>query len=286
MPGAPAMTKLDHSSLIQRMRALQAELRDTLAAHMRAQATTHLARTVRDDDGDTIFGIDVEVEELLLRQCERWGEEQHFTLIAEGLPDAGLEFGRLGRGGPPFRLLVDPIDGTRSFVAGKPLFGTLIGLARGGQPLLGVIDHPATGERWAGHAEGGTSFQGEATRVSEAGQRLSEAIVATTAPHLLREASAATSLELRKDLRDVVYGCDCYAYGLLASGHLHAVVEEDLGVHDWCALVPVVQGAGGIVTDWRGNALRITDPAPDQVIAAATPQLHEELLERFSPHAR
>lgn len=250
-------------------------LADASGEHLRGAFRRPFAVEAKAD-ASPVTEVDRAVEKLL-RERLRAAQPDHGIL--------GEEFGAEGLDREHVWVL-DPIDGTRSFVAGKPLFGTLIGLARGGQPLLGVIDHPATGERWAGHAEGGTSFQGEATRVSEAGQRLSEAIVATTAPHLLREASAATFLELRKDLRDVVYGCDCYAYGLLASGHLHAVVEEDLGVHDWCALVPVVQGAGGIVTDWRGNALRITDPAPDQVIAAATPQLHEELLERFSPHAR
>lgn len=129
MPGASVMTKLDHASLIQRMRALQAELRDALAAHMRAQATTHLARTVRDDDGDTIFGIDVEVEERLLQRCEEWGEEQHFVLVAEGLQAAGVEFGRPGLGGPPFRLLVDPIDGTRGLMYDKRSAWCLMAIA-------------------------------------------------------------------------------------------------------------------------------------------------------------
>lgn len=123
------MTKLDHRILVPRLRALQVEIRTALRGHMQTQAVETLARAVRDDEGDTIFGIDVEVEEMLLRYCERWGEEQHFTLVGEGLPTAGVEFGRAGLGGPPFRLLVDPIDGTRGLMFDKRSGWCLMGCA-------------------------------------------------------------------------------------------------------------------------------------------------------------
>ncbi len=126
---AVAMCKLDHQDLVARMCALQRELRGVLREHMASQGVEHLSRTVRDDKGDTIFGIDVEVEELLLRRCEEWGEEQHFTLIGEGLAEGGVEFGRSGRGGPPFRLLVDPIDGTRGLMFDKRSAWCLMGAA-------------------------------------------------------------------------------------------------------------------------------------------------------------
>lgn len=113
------MTKLDHQTLVPRLRDLQVEIRSALRQHMQTQAIEHMSRAARDDEGDTIFGIDVEVEEMLLRYCERWGEEQHFTLVGEGLPTDGVEFGRPGLGGPPFRLLVDPIDGTRGLMFDK-----------------------------------------------------------------------------------------------------------------------------------------------------------------------
>jgi hypothetical protein len=96
---------------------------------MRTQETAVLSRTVRDGDGDTIFGIDVAVEDLLLTHCREWGETQHFTLLAEGLPPAGLTFGEPGRGGPPFRLLADPIDGTRGLMFDKRSAWCLMGVA-------------------------------------------------------------------------------------------------------------------------------------------------------------
>ena len=122
-------TKLDHGQLVARLRAIQTEIRAALRAHMLAQETAVLARAVRDGDGDTIFGIDVAVEEILLRHCELWGEAQHFVLLGEGIAPEGIEFGRSGRGGPPFRLLVDPIDGTRGLMFDKRSAWCLMGAA-------------------------------------------------------------------------------------------------------------------------------------------------------------
>ena len=123
------MATLDRDSILSRLTAIGAQIRDALRSHMASQSTDVLSRTVRDDLGDTIFGIDVEVEELLLRECERWGETQHFVLLAEGLDPAGVEFGRSGRGGAPFRLLVDPIDGTRGLMFDKRSAWCLFGAA-------------------------------------------------------------------------------------------------------------------------------------------------------------
>src|SRR5262245_60364030 len=100
------MPSLDHGTIVARLREMQAAIRAALRAHMVAQEPAVWSRTVRDAAGDTIFGIDAAVEDILLEQCERWGRTQHFTLLAEGLDPRGIEFGRPGRGGPPFRLLV------------------------------------------------------------------------------------------------------------------------------------------------------------------------------------
>lgn len=136
------MTSLDHRSLVARLRAIQAEIRGVLRTHMMSQEVAVLSRTVRDGDGDTIFGIDVAVEEILLRHCEQWGESQHFVLLGEGLPPAGLEFGRPGRGGAPFRLLVDPIDGTRGLMFDKRSAWCLMGAApdRGADTRLSDVE--------------------------------------------------------------------------------------------------------------------------------------------------
>ncbi|MCR9244540.1 MAG: inositol monophosphatase [bacterium] len=136
------MATLDHSTLLGRLRTIGGAIRDALRGHMVAQSTEVLARTVRDDMGDTIFGIDAHVEEVLLRECERWGETQHFVLLAEGLDPGGVEFGRSGRGGAPFRLLVDPIDGTRGLMYDKRSAWCLLGAApdRGAATRLSEVE--------------------------------------------------------------------------------------------------------------------------------------------------
>ena len=111
------------------MRILQADIRSALRAHMRSQELAVLSRQVRDGDGDTIFGIDVAVEDILIQHCQEWGKSQHFVLIAEGIEPEGVQFGRPGLGGPPFRLLVDPIDGTRGLMFDKRSAWCLMGAA-------------------------------------------------------------------------------------------------------------------------------------------------------------
>ena len=136
------MSRLDHGSLVTKLRVLQADVRAALRAHMKGQEREVWSRTVRDDAGDTIFGIDAAVEEALLETCRRWGQSQHFVLLAEGLEPGGLQFGRPGLGGPPFRLLVDPIDGTRGLMFDKRSAWCLMGIApdRGTATRLGEVE--------------------------------------------------------------------------------------------------------------------------------------------------
>ena len=136
------MPRLDHAGLVTRLRVLQADLRASLRAHMKGQEREVWSRTVRDDAGDTIFGIDAAIEETLLEACQHWGRSQHFVLVAEGIDEQGLQFGRPGLGGPPFRLLVDPIDGTRGLMFDKRPGWCLMGIApdRGDATRLADIE--------------------------------------------------------------------------------------------------------------------------------------------------
>lgn len=136
------MSTLDFATILPRLRVLQADIRAALRAHMRTQSAAVWSRTVRDDAGDTIFGIDVAVEQILLEHCQEWGRQQHFVLLAEGIEPEGIEFGRKGLGGPPFRLLVDPIDGTRGLMYDKRSAWCLMGAApdRGKATRLSDID--------------------------------------------------------------------------------------------------------------------------------------------------
>jgi len=134
------MTTLDHDSLIARLQSIQGNIRSTLRSQMSLQATDVLARTVRDDAGDTVFGIDANAEEILLSHCQEWGRTQNFTLIAEGLEPGGMEFGESEKGGPPFRLLADPIDGTRGLMYDKRSAWCLMAIAPDRGPKTSLSD--------------------------------------------------------------------------------------------------------------------------------------------------
>ncbi|WP_428490867.1 inositol monophosphatase family protein [Rhodopila sp.] len=183
----------------------------------------------------------------------------------------GEEFG-LQRPEARLRWVLDPIDGTRAFITGRPTFGTLVALLDGDAPLLGIIDQPVTNERWIGVAGRQTSFEGP----------LGGRIGTRLCPHLAQAELSATSPEmfaaelprfhrLAARVRRNYWGGDCYAYGLLALGQIDVIVECDLKPWDWAALVPVVVGAGGALTDWQGNPPR--SDGDGRVIAVGDPAL-------------
>ena len=181
------------------------------------------------------------------------------------------------------RWVLDPIDGTRSFTVGRPIFGTLIALVdEGGWPLLGVIDQPIARERWVGVAGRPTTFNGAPVNTRTRGG-LAGAALATTSPHLFGEGEVAPYMALVAAVygdsagQGPVYGGDCYNYGLLASGHLDLVCETGLKLHDFAALVPVVEGAGGRMCDWRGDPL--TAGSTGDVLAIGDPARVDDVLE-------
>jgi myo-inositol-1(or 4)-monophosphatase len=174
--------------------------------------------------------------------------------------------------------VLDPIDGTRAFVAGRPLFGTLIALMEDGVPVLGIIDQCIIGDRWVGVAGRPTRFRAPiggraACRPCAA---VADAEFSSTSPDVFAPADRPGFDRLRGGARRVTWGGDCYAYGLLALGLLDIVVDATMNIWDWAALVPVVEGAGGRVTGWRGEAL--TAAADGRVLAVGDPALLAEAV--------
>ena len=174
--------------------------------------------------------------------------------------------------------VLDPIDGTRSFIAGRATFGTLIALLEDGVPVLGIIDQPVARERWLGARGRGTTCNGEPARTRRCAA-LARAHVATSAPHYFDAADFAAFERVCGGTFDTLYGGDCQNYALLASGHLDLVVEAGLKLYDWAALVPVVEGAGGAVRDWTGERLR--RGSDGRVVAAGDDALIEQVLARI-----
>jgi histidinol phosphatase-like enzyme (inositol monophosphatase family) len=184
----------------------------------------------------------------------------------------GAEPGTTGR-----TWVLDPIDGTTAFLAGRPIFGTLIALVQDGWPVLGVIDQPILGERWLGATGRPTTFNGAPAR-TRACPALAEATLATTGPHYFddHQGQHFMALAAKTDHKRMVMGGDCYNYALLASGFIDIVCEAGLKLHDYAALVPVVEGAGGTMCDWNGDPLHAASDG--HVLALGDPARLEDAV--------
>ncbi len=205
--------------------------------------------------------------------------------ISKVHPDHGIlgeEYG-LERGEAEFVWVLDPIDGTKRFITGQPWFGTLISLTRQGRPILGVIDLPMLDQRWVG-AAGRPTLLRHGDSVGEARTRpcteLGAAILGATSPEMFEGPAAAAYQRLRAAVKFPLFGGECLSYGLLASGRIDLVLEAGLGVYDYLAQVPIIEGAGGKITNWQGRPLTLG--SGDRALAAGDPRLHEAALARLA----
>jgi inositol-phosphate phosphatase / L-galactose 1-phosphate phosphatase / histidinol-phosphatase len=210
--------------------------------------------------------------------ADREAERAMRDLIRARYPDHGIEgeeFGSEGVGAE-FVWHLDPIDGTKSFITGRPQFGTLVALSRAGSPVLGIIDQCILRERWVGLSGQGSSWNGAPIRVRPCAS-LELAVLYATSPLMFAAGAERAAFErVQRAVRYPLFGGDCYVYGLLAMGFVDLIVEADLDPHDFMALVPVVEGAGGVMSDWQGRALNAASAG--QVVAAGDPRVHERAL--------
>lgn len=211
-------------------------------------------------------------------ETDRAVEQALRQRIADRFPMHGVlgeEFGSEGLN-EEFVWVIDPIDGTKAFVGGLAVYGTLIALARGGKPVLGLIDNPVTGDRWLGIDGQETTLNGAAIRTAQAAS-LTEAFLANGNPEPFSAAEYPRFERLRDATRWCVYGGSCMAYGRVADGSIDISIDGGLDPFDYCALVPVVTGAGGVITDWQGRPLTLTS-GNTSVAASANAALHEKAL--------
>jgi histidinol-phosphatase len=192
--------------------------------------------------------------------ADRTSEQAMRAVLSERLPDHGILGEEFGLEGPEARLrwVLDPVDGTRAFITGRPSFGVLVALLEDGIPVLGVIDQPMTRERWIGVAGEPTRFVSSlmpGTARTRTCASLAGAELSCTSPEMLGPLEPRWR-SLRARVKRASWGGDCYAYGLLALGQIDIIAECDMKPWDWAALVPVIEGAGGRVTDWQGAPLR------------------------------
>jgi myo-inositol-1(or 4)-monophosphatase len=210
--------------------------------------------------------------------ADRAAEVVMRALIRRNFPSHGIigeEFGA-EQPGAEYVWVLDPIDGTKSFISGMPAWGTLIALTRFGEPVFGVMNQPFTGERFSGDG-GAASYRGPAgardLRVRPCAS-LTEAVMFTTSPRLMSLADRTAFERVEEKARLSRYGGDCYQYCMLAAGHVDLVIETELKPHDVLALIPIILGAGGVMTTWENGP----PTAGGRIVAAGDRRVHAQAL--------
>lgn len=213
--------------------------------------------------------------------ADRAAERAIRRRVAQAFPDHGIvgeEYGTLAGAGR-YRWVIDPIDGTRAFITGSPLWGTLIGLMDGVDPVLGLMNQPFTGERfWSERGQARWRGADGATQRlrTRACARLGDAVLTTTHPDLFAQGPESAAFDaIRSRVRMIRYGGDCYGYCLLAAGFVDIIIEAGLKPHDIVALVPIIESAGGIVTTWDGKSAH----AGGRIVACGDRRVHEAALD-------
>lgn len=220
---------------------------------------------ISKDDGSPVTAVDHAVEDRLRE------------MISETYPDHGIVGEERGAtsADKEFVWVIDPIDGTLPFLAGLPVYGTLLALVRGNAPVLGIIDMPATDERWVG-CQGLASTRNGKPVKARACDNLSDALMSTSNPDFYAESDRPALERMKAATRWAVYGGSCMAYAQIASGQIDVGIDVSFDPTDYLALVPVITGAGGVITDWDGNALTLR--SGDRFVAAGDSGIHLKTL--------
>jgi myo-inositol-1(or 4)-monophosphatase len=211
--------------------------------------------------------------------ADRAAEAAMRALIKQNFPAHGIVGEELGAERPDaeYVWVLDPIDGTKSFICGMPAWGTLIGLTRRGEPVYGMMHQPFTREHFTGDGSA-ANYRGPAgDRALQARPcaELEDAVLLTTSPLLMRDADRGAFRRVEQAVRLSRYGGDCYAYCMLAAGHVDLVIETELKPYDVLPLIPIIEGSGGIITTWENGRPH----AGGRVIAAGDKRVHARAME-------
>ena len=228
------------------------------------QEFTALANRLADEAGTIIakhfrqpFDVISKEDHSPVTIADRTVEERLREIIEDERPEDGIlgeEFG-VKESQSGLTWVLDPIDGTKSFVIGRPTFGTLIALCEDDKPVLGIIDQAISKERWVGVQGEQTIFNGNTVKTRPC-PSITEACAGSTTPAMFEDLPPVYE-SFESQCKMMAWGGDCYMYGLLASGFMDLTIEANLSPYDFAALVPVIEGAGGRITDWEGNALTL-----------------------------
>jgi inositol-phosphate phosphatase/L-galactose 1-phosphate phosphatase/histidinol-phosphatase len=223
------------------------------------------------------IGVDIKGDGSPVTKADQEAEAAIRALIAEEFPEHGIWGEEHGRSRPDaaYEWVIDPIDGTKAFLCGAALFGTLIALCENGRPILGILDQPIQKERWIGLKGRGTTFNGQRVHTKPP-VPLARAILCSTTPEMFREWKGPKHARLAERCAFTRWGVDCYAVGMIANGYVDLMADALLKPWDYLALVPIVEEAGGVVTDWEGAPL--TPRSGETFLAGANPEVHAEAL--------
>jgi len=247
------------------------------------QEFTQLASQLADAAGEIIkkyyrqpFDIEQKGDNSPVTIADRSVEQRLREILEKERPDDGIfgeEFG-IKESQNGLSWVIDPIDGTKSFMIGRPTFGTLIALCEDDVPKLGVIDQAISGERWIGVSGEATTLNGKSVKTRPC-ESLNAASICSTTPAMFNDAPVYKYFDEGK----FAWGGDCYMYGLLASGFLDMTLEASLKPYDFAALVPVVEGAGGLICDYDGQPLTLKSDG--RVFALGDPSLKDAVLQKI-----
>ena len=222
-------------------------------------------------------------------QTDRDAEIIMRKIIEREYPEHGIlgeEFG-ITRPNSEIFWILDPIDGTKSFIAGKPTFGSLVAVVHKDRPIIGVIDIPMSGDRWVGAVDRRTTLKNVEVSTRSC-KEIESAWLCATSHKMFTSNHYQKFCELEEKCANVIFGTDCMGYGLLASGWLDIVCEDTMALHDFAAHIPIIEGAGGVITDWAGLPLKINPTAYQDrysVLAVGDRTLLAPALSALGPHS-
>ena len=226
---------------------------------------------IEKNDGSPVTKADREIEEILRKKIMK--KFPHHGIIGEEFGDYNID--------AEFKWILDPIDGTSSFIIGRPNFGTLIALSYQEKSILGLMTQAITQERWIGIDGEGSFLNGKKIQTRKSCTALSDAVLCTTSSFFFqgddekkfRNLSASTKYQ---NFGGVVYGGDCYLYAMLASGFIDVVIDPGLKIYDYAALIPIIKNAGGIVSNWNGEELKLQSGA--KMLACANKEIQKQVI--------
>jgi myo-inositol-1(or 4)-monophosphatase len=255
------MTAIDFASFVDQLASVSGE------------TILPFFRTALEVDNKKARGFDP------VTAADRAAEQAMRALIAKNFPGHGIigeEYGA-ERTDAEYVWVLDPIDGTKSFIAGMPAWGTLIGLMRFGEPVFGMMNQPFTREKFSGDG-GAARYRGPAGNRDMHARpcaALSEALLFTTSPLLMNKADRADFVRVENTVKLSRYGGDCYAYCMLAAGQIDLIIETDIKPYDIVPLIPVIIGAGGIVTTWENGPAQ----TGGRIVVAGDARVHKAAME-------